>query len=368
MELGIHNWKTFRLNDIFEINSGNKFDKSKMLITEISDINFVGRTGTNNGVVASVNEINGIKPFSAGYITLALGGSIGSCFIQTKPFYTSQNVAVLIPKKDMSISSKQFIATLIKKESDNNYLAFARELNTHIKKDFQIKLPVTGTNEPDFKFMESYIASLNIDISAIPDYFLSEGYDKAIWYLDNIDDKKFEEEYASSYSDKKIKINPTEWKKFKIGEIFKTYTGGDLILSKVINGDIPVISHSSENNGVKLYSSEIQSRKLFDCNKTLSLADRGTFFAAVQNKDFYIGTRVKALEFKDGKHSKFVLLFFATVLNFEKFRFNYGRNCTNGLEDLEISLPALNGKPDYNFMENYIKGLSFSKHLCEKGK
>ncbi len=40
-----------------------------------------------------------IKPFKAGLMTLALGGSLGSCFIQNKPFYTAQNVAILEEKE-----------------------------------------------------------------------------------------------------------------------------------------------------------------------------------------------------------------------------------------------------------------------------
>lgn len=148
-----------------------------------------------------------------------------------------------------------------------------------------------------------------------------------------------------------------EWTPFRIDEIFKTYTGGDLIVNEVQEGDIPVISHTAENNGIKIYSSHIEGRKLFNHRKTISLADRGTFFAALQLKDFYIGTRVKALEFLDGEHSPEVLQFFVTIINYEQFRFCYGRNCTNGLDKLTIKIPTKNNKPDYEYMELFIKSL-----------
>lgn len=153
-------------------------------------------------------------------------------------------------------------------------------------------------------------------------------------------------------------LNINSWKPFKISEIFHTYTGGDLIINTIQEGEIPVISHTAENNGIKIYSTEIEGQKMFDCEKTISLADRGTFFAAVQKHDFYIGTRVKALEFKDGKHSECILQFIATVINHEKFRFCYGRNCTKGLDDLVIKLPEKNEKVDYEFIEKYMNSLS----------
>jgi len=394
--MNIDNFREFYLWKLFEINSGNSFDKSKMNISFFSTVNFIGRTNRNNGITAVVDEIEYVKPYEEGNITLALGGNIGSCFIQTKPFYTSQNVVVLIPLKErISVEMKQFICTLIRNESLNNYMAFARELNAHIKKDFIIKLPIMVDNEntpvidaekkwseegyiPDWQFMENYIKSLNGDVSSIPDYFLNEGYNKACWYMDNIDYSKFEKEYAGVYAQKEIKLTDRVRKKFRIEELFEIFTGEDFILSDIEEGDIPVVSHTSENNGIANYSFEIENRKIFDCTKTISLADRGKFFATIQKNDFYIGTRVKALVFKNIVPSKYTMLFVVTILNYEKFRFSYGRNATNGLNKLIIELPIMVDNkntpvidaekkwseegyiPDWQFMEDYIKSKKFS--------
>ena len=153
-------WATFHLYDIFKIDSGTKLDKAKM-DTTTPKINFVGRSNFNNGITQKVNEIQGLKPYDAGCLTLALGGAyLGSCFIQEEAFYTSQNVVVLIPQKDISFEAKQFIATAIFKESQNNYRAFIKELNSHIKRDFVIKLPVQEDGEPDYLYMEEYMNSI----------------------------------------------------------------------------------------------------------------------------------------------------------------------------------------------------------------
>lgn len=152
-------WRTFHLYDIFEIDSGTKLDKAKMDTTS-PKINFVGRSNFNNGITQKVNEIQGLNPYDSGCLTLALGGYLGSCFIQEEPFYTSQNVVVLIPKENIAFEAKQFIATAIFKESQNNYRAFIKELNAHIKRDFVIKLPANTDGSPDYDYMTAYIRKI----------------------------------------------------------------------------------------------------------------------------------------------------------------------------------------------------------------
>lgn len=160
--LNTNEWMEFKIYDIFEIDSGNKLDKSKM-DTSLEIVNFVGRSNFNNGITQKVNIINGVTPFKSGNLTLALGGAyLGSCFIQCGDFYTSQNVVVLKPKLKISLEAKQFIATAIFKESQNNYQAFIKELNKHIKTDFKFMLPADELGEPDYTFMENYIKNINI--------------------------------------------------------------------------------------------------------------------------------------------------------------------------------------------------------------
>jgi len=160
VKLDISNWRPFHLYDLFTIDPGNKFDKVKMK-TDKPCISFVGRSSVNNGITEIVNKIDDNEPYQAGYLTLALGGAyLGSCFIQKEPFYTSQNVNVLIPNKPMSDESKLFIATTIFVESQLHYKAFIKELNKHVKTDFTIYLPAISEKEPDWEYMENYMRSI----------------------------------------------------------------------------------------------------------------------------------------------------------------------------------------------------------------
>lgn len=176
LNINTENWKEFYMHKIFNVTMGNGIDANKTTDFE-PKFNYVSRDSNGNGVVAVIDEIIGEKVFPTGSMSLALGGSyLGSCFIQKKPFYTAQNVAVLQEKVPLSLHTKLFISTLIRNECKIKYLAFGRELNSHIKKDFTIKLPVVIDNNglvqdkkktfsesgyiPDWKLMEEIIKNL----------------------------------------------------------------------------------------------------------------------------------------------------------------------------------------------------------------
>lgn len=185
-DLEIEKWEEFYLKDLFTCQMGNGIDATATS-SENPKYNYVSRDSKGNGVVAKVDEYfnvkkNGIstkeQPFQAGTMTLALGGCfLGSCFVQKYPYYTAQNVAILTEKEPLSIATKLFISTLIRNECKYKYLAFGRELNTHYKTDFMIKLPIKRYEDgnpiiddnhtysdkgyiPDWQFMEDYINSL----------------------------------------------------------------------------------------------------------------------------------------------------------------------------------------------------------------
>ena len=122
------------LNKIFGFSYGSKFDLNKMTLAEAykDAVLFVGRSGQNNGVTSFVSRIDGITPYSAGLITVALGGAILSSFVQPKPFYTGQNIAVLTPPDDMTLAEKIYYCLCIQ-ENRHRYGAFGREANRTLR-------------------------------------------------------------------------------------------------------------------------------------------------------------------------------------------------------------------------------------------
>lgn len=169
-----------------------------------------------------------------------------------------------------------------------------------------------------------------------------------------------------------MNLDINNWRYYNISDLFDIYTGGDLIMGDIEDGNIPVASNSSENNNIATYTSVIEGRKLFNHNISISIADRGKFWSFIQPRDFYIGTRVKALVSKKNDLTTNQLAFVTTIINQESFKFSYGQNCCHHLDDMQIKLPSLNIEdkiyvPDWQFMEDYIKSLHH-KPLTTKNK
>lgn len=122
------------LEDLFEIEHGNKFDYNKMEESESDDdaVVFVNRSGLNNGMVGLVRRIPTTSPYAAGSITVALGGSALASFVQPKDFYTAQNIDVLFPRSPMTDEVKLYYCLCIE-ANRYRYSTFGREANRTLR-------------------------------------------------------------------------------------------------------------------------------------------------------------------------------------------------------------------------------------------
>ena len=118
------------LNSIFEISRGNKFDFNKMVEASSGEhsIAFIRRSAEKNGLAAFVEKVENIEPYESGLITVALGGSALSSFVQPWPFYTAQNIDVLHPCCDMSLDVKLYYCLCIE-ANRFRYSTYGREAN-----------------------------------------------------------------------------------------------------------------------------------------------------------------------------------------------------------------------------------------------
>lgn len=226
----------------------------------------------------------------------------------------------------------------------------------------KIQLPLKPTantqtlDDIDFDFMEKFIAELEqCRLAELQAYLKATG-------LENTTLSSEEENALNVFNNSGGGGNTPcglTWQSFKLGDLFEIYTGRDIIIGQTQQGDIPLVSHQHENNGITKTIKEIHNRTIFNYKQTIALADRGVFLATTQNKDFHIGTRVKALVFKNGEQDKKTRLFFTTCINKNQIMFlDYSSNATNKLPNLTISLPTNpHGKIDFDFMRTLINAL-----------
>lgn len=122
------------LESIFEVEHGNKFDLNKMQRCATDDaVAFVGRSGEKGGIVALVAPAATRQPYPAGLITVALGGAALASFVQPRPFYTAQNIDVLVPRQEMSLDVKLYYCLCIE-ANRFRYSTFGREANRTLKR------------------------------------------------------------------------------------------------------------------------------------------------------------------------------------------------------------------------------------------
>lgn len=334
-----------KLNELFDISYGTKFDWNKMT-EEQNGIAFVSRTSKNNGVVGYVERYNDQEPYPSGTITVSLGGTyVLSSFVQIHEFYTGQNVAVLIPKTSMSIEVKLFYCYCIEKNR-YKYSAFGREANKTLK-----ELLVPGLDEIPKKYIETQIPDFSIKTGKVMDSYME--------------------------------LDTTDWKEYSYGEIFEI-KGGYYNKKPVhlINGEIPFIGATRENNGItELYSADDIStfykdgsmkeddydNKIFSGNCITVLNNGASVgYAFYQDRDFTCSHDINVLYLKDVEMTKPIALFLITLIELEKYRWNYGRKWRpKRMPESIIKLPSkqVKGKyiPDWDYMERFIKNCKFSK-------
>lgn len=105
--------KRVKLSTLFDVVYGHNLELNALARSR-EGVNFVSRTGMNNGVSAKVEPIKGLEPTEAGLLTVAGGGSVLETFLQTEPFYSGRDLYYLRPKFEMTIEQKLFFCMCIR--------------------------------------------------------------------------------------------------------------------------------------------------------------------------------------------------------------------------------------------------------------
>ena len=317
-----------KIDELFDIEYPKTLAYS-WLIPDENGINFVSAQEKDNGIVGRVKRESGIKVYPAGCITVPLKGSVLMAHLQPEDCYVAHQIGVLIPKKEMTLVEKLFYVTCIRSHAFKyNY---GRQADRTLG---QLEVPA-------IKDMMSCIDSLHTKP-------LTTG---------NV---------------MNIGVNALEigkWKEFSVSDLFNVVYGVNLELvncvetTKSDSDAIAFVSRTESNNGVSAYVRPVSGVEPQPEN-TITVAGGGSVLATfLQTQPFYSGRDLYLL------HSKETIsipakLFLVTVIKANKYRYNYGRQANVTLPSLKLRLPSkADGKPDWQFMENYIKSLPYGDRL-----
>ncbi|MFA5791777.1 MAG: restriction endonuclease subunit S [Candidatus Paceibacterota bacterium] len=316
---------------LFKLKVGG--DRAKLIddIYSKRKVNIVSNTTSNNGVESFIfNDDEGIK----NCITIATrGNDYYACFQNN---YTITIVRALLLYTDKFELNKYigfYLCTLIRKNKYKS--AYGRVLSGDRLKQEKILLPVDEDENPNWKYIEDITKKIYARIYC-----------------------KFN---TNSVLDKKIKLEVDKWKKFELNELFKikgSKTTSLLELEEYGKGKYPYVTTQATNNGVEGFFD------FYSEDGNILTADSAVLgYCSYQPLSFSASDHVEKLIPKF-QMNKYIAMFLTTILNLEQYRYNYGRKCSQDrMKKISIKLPSKNRNPDFEYMETYIKSLSFSSSI-----
>lgn len=336
MKLDTNTWKWFQIGELFD-----RFEAGKghdTLLDDGDDCLYLGAKKSDNGVMRTCAANESMLQKGNCIVFICNGaGSVGCANYMDKPFIATTDL-VLGYAEWLNQKTGLFVATVLCKERFK--YSFGRKWKTHVRST-EIKLPAAIDGKPDWRWMESYIDSLHSKSLTTGNVKGSNSCSLAI----------------------------DSWKEFCIGDLFDVVYGVNLELVNCSETDkstpnaVAFVSRTESNNGVSAYVKPVPGVEPQPKN-TITVAGGGSVLATfLQPQPFYSGRDLYLLYPKEDI-SIYAKLFLVTVIKANKYRYNYGRQANVTLSSLKLRLPSkADGKPNWKFMEEYIKSLPYGDKL-----
>lgn len=319
------NWKEFSIKSLgFAIYHGKRIKKSER--TD-GDIVFLTAGKENRGVAGTIG--NNVELWNCP-ITVDM---FGNAFYHNYKCSGDDNVYAFI-NDDLNRFIKMFIASTINAKTRMMF-SYVEQFRQKDADALSIKLPTTSDAVPDFKYMENYMRTLEDTVSSSLVNFQS----------------------AKNFSISR-KLNLSNWKSFKIIDLFKVKNTHSILKSEIIedSGQIPYVTASNENNGVYTY---IDYYKSFREEGNCIMIGGKTLTITYQKSDFFSNdSHNLALYLNDKIHrTEKVYLFMITALRASiGHSYSWGNSISfKSIQKDYINLPIdKTGNPNYEYMEAYM--------------
>jgi hypothetical protein len=306
-----------KLNDIFDLWYGVNLELVNCEQVP-NGIPFISRQSTGNGIAGYVMPIDK-KPNPAHTLSIAGSGSVLSAFFHDYEYYSGRDVYIAKPKRHLTKEQLIYYAYVI--EQNKYRYSFGRQANRTMR-DILV---------PDIDELPNYVNKISVS------------------------DYKFKEKPITQQPE----LNTVNWKWFDLKKIFdKIERGERLVKTDREKGITPLVTAGFKNEGIVEYISN-ENMKRYQNAITIDMFGycfyRGYMFCCDDN----------ILILSNNKLNKYSGLFIATILEIDNYKFQYGRQYRQkNFKRHKIKFPPKpDGTPDWQFMEDYIKSLPYSKEL-----
>ena len=195
-------------------------------------------------------------------------------------------------------------------------------------KEETIKLPVCTDGSPDWTGMEKFV--------------------------ENIDTVALKRMHSLQQPAIPRKIDCEHWKPFSIGNLFKIVKGTRLTKANMLPGDTNFIGASYENNGVTMH---ISNKGHIHPAGTITVSYNGahTGVAFYQDEEFWASDDINVL-YPKFPINKDIAMFLLPIIKKTGAKYGFIDKWEKEvMAQDELILPSKDGKPDWEYMEKYIK-------------
>lgn len=326
---------------MFEIEKTLSFNADKLV--EGDDYDYVTRTSLNQGVLQGTGFINEKNINQPG--TFSLGLLQMDFFYRKKPWYAGQFVRKIIPQFDLNEKSALYFSALLNKQKQKLLSVLVRSVDK-VFRNLTVRLPITPNREIDFEFMENFIAELEAErIAELAAYLTVSGLDN---YILTDEEKKVLEKFET-----------IEFNEYNLVDIFDVKNTSNILSRDIVkdSGSTPYLCASAENNAVSSYIT--YDEQYLEKGNCIFIGGK-TFVVSYQKNDFYSNdSHNLALYLKESKPDKLNQLYLVTCIYKSLCdKYFWGDSVSKSkIKTDKIFLPTLNGKPDFENMDVFIKAI-----------
>lgn len=330
MNIYSKNWENIKVSSLFSLETKNNITNAKKL--EKGDYPLISAKKMKNGVDTFVttdklNEKHAITWNKQG------NGGAGLSFYQPTVFANKSTVFVLRPKYEMSKYHMNFIVSLLNRYHGIFNHGYA--LTQDRFEELLIPLPIDESGNLDLEIIEKHMKDIE---------------NKKISRYNQILKRKLE-----TITFKELPaLNEKEWQEFYISDIGTIESGIYVYTKQRVQGEIPYVSSTSQNNGVSDYIGN--NNKTLESN-CISINRNGSVgYAFYHPYPALYSYDCRKLRINK---NKYVSLFITNQIKAQKEIYNYGYKMgTDRLKRQRIMLPSDDkGNPDYKYMEQYMINL-----------
>lgn len=261
-------------------------------------------------------------------------------FYQENPYFTGDKIKIVKSKDERFNKRNAQFFILSMNKSFSSFSWGSSSFNVKIIENQKIQLP-TKNGKIDYEFIESFVAELaaqrvaelaaHLKVTGLNDYILTNEEQQVLENFDNL-----------------------EWKTYNLESLFGKSTRGQRLKSTDrIPGTLPFVTAGEYNDGISAFIGN--NVRIFSENTTTI-----DMFGSAKYRNYKYGGDDHVAIVHTENLPKLASIFVTTAIHKSSYtgKFSYSNNFyAKDADELNISLPSFNDKPNYSLMEIIITAI-----------